>query len=82
MTSQTSDKDGDVVCMPLTEYGQSSDLPEGYENYRTFSDDDGDAEIYEESEKRNRKAPERYSDPQCVRIIGVQNMSVEFSLLG
>ena len=37
--------------------------------------------MFEESEKRNRKAPERYSDTQWVRVIGVHNMTAESGVM-
>ena len=72
----TTENDSELECLPLTVYGQTSDQVEEYENFRTFSDDETGAELFEDSDKRHRKAPARFPDGQWVRTVWVENMSV------
>ena len=74
-TSPTVESDNDTECLPLTEYGPGRDYSEEYENFRTFSDDETGIELFEDSDKRHRKAPTRFPDGQWVRTVWVEDMS-------
>eukprot|EP00918_Siedleckia_nematoides_P006424 GHVU01013917.1.p1 GENE.GHVU01013917.1~~GHVU01013917.1.p1 ORF type:complete len:177 (-),score=18.40 GHVU01013917.1:433-963(-) len=82
--SPVEDNDKEVEYLPLTIYGGNCDFTEdyensqvvdnNYENFRTFSSDEDEVEIHEESDKRHRKAPERLG--QWVRAVYIENMAV------
>eukprot|EP00918_Siedleckia_nematoides_P008853 GHVU01019428.1.p1 GENE.GHVU01019428.1~~GHVU01019428.1.p1 ORF type:complete len:110 (-),score=13.97 GHVU01019428.1:10-339(-) len=56
--------------LPMMTYRANQTAPTGYEQFRSFSSDEDDSMLIQETEKRHRRKPDRYGEwIQQVRVM-------------